>query len=88
MQLLESGWYTLKLKNYQLNESVLKAIACTIPFMVNVKDIEFESNAIHDLPCCALILACYMNPSIETFKVNGNHLRAASVNTMNEMVKH
>jgi len=29
-----------------------------------------------------------MNPSIDSFKMNGNQLRAASVNTMNEMVKH
>jgi len=82
------GWMKLKFKNYILNEPTLKAIACVIPFMVNVKEVEFQTNGIQDHLSCALILACYMNPTIDSFKMDGNPLRGASVNTMNEMVKH
>jgi hypothetical protein len=38
---MENGWMKLKFKNYMLNEPTIKAMACVIPFMVNVKEVEF-----------------------------------------------
>ena len=41
MSVADNGWWKLKFKNYMLNEPTLKAIACVIPFMVNVKEVDF-----------------------------------------------
>ena len=38
---MENGWMKLKFKNYMLNEPTIKAMACVIPFIVNVKEVEF-----------------------------------------------
>ena len=44
MEQQESKWYKVTFKNYHLNEATAKAIACLIPFLVNVDEIEFDNN--------------------------------------------
>jgi len=40
----EDGWWKLSFKNYHLQDPITKAIACTIPFLVNVVEVEMDNN--------------------------------------------
>lgn len=51
-------------KNLTLDESTTKAIACTIPFIIGIFEIEFANNFVSDMMSSILLMACYMNPSL------------------------
>jgi hypothetical protein len=38
------GWWKLSFRNYTLNEPTTKALACLIPFMVHLDEVEFHTN--------------------------------------------
>jgi hypothetical protein len=40
----ETGAWKLAFVNYALNEPTLKAIACVLPFLVQVDEVEFSGN--------------------------------------------
>jgi hypothetical protein len=65
----ESGYYKLQFKNYHLNNQTAKSIACLIPWLVQVNEIEFDKNQINDHIAAVILLACYMNPSIKIVKI-------------------
>jgi len=48
LTLKENGYWTLAFKNYTLNEPTLKAIACLIPFLVQVDEVHFSNNGMQD----------------------------------------
>lgn len=52
------------IKNLTLDESTTKAIACTIPFIIGIYEIEFANNFVSDMMSSVLLMACYMNPSL------------------------
>lgn len=52
------------IKNLTLDENTTKALACTIPFILDIYEIELSNNMISDMMSSIVLLAIFMNPSI------------------------
>jgi hypothetical protein len=74
-------------KNYHLDEATIKALSSTIPYMVFVLEIEFHFNFLNDAMASMVLLAIFMNPTIQRFAFVGNIGRAAFKNTLVALVK-
>jgi hypothetical protein len=74
-------------KNYLLDEATVKALASTIPYMWEIKDMEFHFNFLNDAMASMLLLAIFMNSSIDRLGFVGNVGRAAFKNTLIGLVK-
>ena len=57
----------LCLRNFQLNENQCKAIACTMPFMYKIQEVEFIKNQIGDLVSPLFLFGAFCNPDIVRF---------------------
>lgn len=84
---LDSGWYKLKFRNYTLNEATFKAIASTLPFLVNVVEVEFENNQMSDHMGAIIALGCFMSPSVNKIRIRNNILKGSFVASMNTCVR-
>jgi hypothetical protein len=62
---VESGFVKMSFKNYRLNEPTIKAIACTIPWIVNLEEIEFENNEVLDHVGSTILMGAFMNPTLK-----------------------
>jgi hypothetical protein len=69
-----NGWWRLSFRNYNLNEMTVKALACLIPFLVHVEEVEFTSNTMDDMVGSCIAFAVFMNPTIKGLIVNGNNM--------------
>jgi hypothetical protein len=74
-------------KNYHLDEATIKALSSTIPYMVYVMEIEFHFNFLNDAMASMILLAIFMNPTIQRLAFVGNIGRAAFKNTLIGLVK-
>jgi uncharacterized protein YjbI with pentapeptide repeats len=83
----EHSWMKLNFKNYHLNEPTCKAIACLIPFLVNVDEVEMDNNQIGDNIAAVIAMAIFMNPIIKTFKYTNNTGKAAFCSTIHSVVR-
>jgi len=52
------------IKNLTLDENTTKALSCTIPFILDIYEIEFCNNFISDIMSNIVLISCYMNPSV------------------------
>lgn len=50
------------IKNLTLDENTTKALACTVPFIPDIYEIEFANNLISDIMSNIVLISCYMNP--------------------------
>jgi len=79
---MDSGYWKLSFTNYSLNEPILKAIACTIPFLVNVEEIQMENNRMSDSLTSIIILSAFMNPTTSRLIINMNHIRGCATKSL------
>lgn len=70
MSRMDTGYWKVSFINYSLNEPTLKAIACLLPFLVNVEEIHLENNKINDHLAAVLIFSCFMNPVLKSVRMN------------------
>lgn len=50
------------IKNLTLDENTTKALACTVPFVPDIYEIELANNLISDIMSNIVLISCYMNP--------------------------
>ena len=77
----------LAIRNYKLDDNTIKAIACILPFMLDVNEIEFRSNNITDIISGALVFAIFANPNIKRITIPYNHLRGVFARTLQKLIK-
>lgn len=51
-------------KNFTLDDNTAKALSMTLPFMVEVQELELMNNLMNDIMAGVVVLAVFMNPSI------------------------
>ena len=78
----ENGWWVLSFRNYTLNEPTLKAIACLIPFLPQVEELNFSNNGMQDMVGSCLVFAAFLNPTIKHFFIQGNFAKNAFFETL------
>lgn len=57
----------LSFRHFQLNENQCKAIACVMPFMYKIHEVEFIKNGISDLVSPLFLFGAFCNPDIVRF---------------------
>jgi|688.fasta_scaffold338702_3 hypothetical protein len=74
------------MKNYTLDDNTAKALCMTLPFMIEVQELELLNNMLNDLMVGVLLLAIYMNPTIMRFVYVANQARSVFKNTLIKMI--
>jgi hypothetical protein len=69
-----------------MTENIVKAFACTIPFMYGIYEIEFYKNSITDIMSSVLLFAVFGNPGIKRFSLVGNPVRTTFNKTFRLLV--
>ena len=69
MEPQENGWQKLSFVNYALNEPSSKAIACILPFLVNVEEVEMDNNMLSDSIGGLIVMGVFMNPTIKALRL-------------------
>lgn len=77
----------LSFRNYHLDENTGKALACTIPFMTNIDEVEMISNGLSDHLITTIIMAVFMNPTVKKFVVSKNYCRTIFAKTFAALIK-
>ena len=52
------------IRNVELDEGTAKAVACLIPFITDITEVELRGNGISDMCAGAIILACFTNVNV------------------------
>ena len=76
----------LSIKNYHLDEPTAKALACVVPFMIEVTELELHNNQLTDPVAGMLALAFFMNPSLTRLSVGYNYLRSTFTKTLAKLI--
>ena len=71
-----------QIKNYNLDDQTAKALALTIPFILEVKEIDLSNNKIHDQISGAFLLATFCNPNIIRINFGYQYLRGVFAKTL------
>ena len=61
---MENDRIKLSFRSVLLSENLLKAIACTIPFIHDIFEVEFVNNQINDMVSSILMMAAFVAPSV------------------------
>ena len=69
--------YKLSIKNVQLDDNSSKALACIIPFLINITELELRGCDITDAVASAIVFAVFANPGIKRLTMTYNHLRGS-----------
>ena len=81
------GWWKLSFRNYTLNEPTVKALACLIPFLVHLDEVEFHTNQMQDMVGSSIALGIFMNPTIKNVIINGNFMKGTFFMTITTLMK-
>ena len=71
-----------QLKNYVLDDQTAKALALTIPYMHEIKEIDLSNNKVHDQISGAFLLATFCNPFIIRLNYSYQYLRGVFAKTL------
>jgi hypothetical protein len=69
-----------------MTEHLVKALACTIPFMYGIYEIEFYKNSVTDIMSSVLLFAVFSNPNIKRLSFVGNPVRTSFNKTLRHLV--
>lgn len=58
----------LSFTHLAISDKLLKAICCTIPFIPNIYELEFNKNHIADMLSTLVLFASFTNPNIKSLK--------------------
>ena len=70
------------IKNFKLDENTVKALACLIPFLVDINEVELKNNQMLDSVSGAIVLACFANPSLKRITITYNFMRMSFSKTL------
>ena len=76
----------LSIKNYHLDEPAAKAIACVIPFMVEISELEMQNNQLTDAIGGMFALAFFMNPSLKRLTMCYNYMRSTFTRSLSKLI--
>ena len=79
--------YKFSIKNFKLDEGTTKALACIIPFLVDVNEIELKNNQIIDAVAGSIILAIFGNPTVNRISICYNYMRTSFSTTLCNLIK-
>ena len=74
-------------RNLKLDDNTVKAIACFIPFLVDIVEVEFRNNQLTDHVASAVIVGCFANPSVSRLTIAYNYLRASFSKTFTALAR-
>lgn len=77
----------LSIKNYQLDDQTAKALALIIPYLRDFTDIELYNNQLTDTVAAVIVLAYFVNPTMNRFKMGYNFMSSSFVQTFVGMSK-
>ena len=77
--------YKLSIRNYNLDDNTAKSIACIIPFLVDLDEVELRNNQITDNVAGVIAMACFANPRIKRLTFSYNYLRNAFARTFRKL---
>ena len=78
----EDNELKLSVRNYHLDESTTKALACLLPYLVEVHELELFANQINDHVAAALLFGFFMNPKMHKLTISKNYMRGAFSKTL------
>ena len=76
----------LSIKNYHLDQPTAKALACVIPFMTRIHELELHNNQLQDAMGAIFALAFFMNPCLKRISVGYNYMRQAFNRTLSKLI--
>ena len=76
----------MKYENYVLSLDHLKALACIIPLIPNLKGVNFTNNNLSDEMVTLIFMATFQNPCIEQITVSENNIKYSASNTFKELL--
>ena len=76
----------LSIKNYHLDEQTAKSIACILPFMVEITELEMHNNQLTDVMGGMLVLAFFMNPNLKRLTICYNYLRSTFTKSLARLI--
>ena len=76
----------LSIKNYQLDDQTVKAIACVLPYIHDITELEFHNNQMTDIVSSSLVVAFFMNPYLRRITVAYNYLRSTFCKTLAKLL--
>jgi len=68
-------------------DNQMKAICCTIPLIQDLTHLKLENNNINDFMAAAIMISCFMSPSLQGLEFRGNFLRSSASNTIFQLMK-
>ena len=71
----------------KLDDNTAKSIACLIPFLVDVVEVELKNNSITDNIAGAIAIACFANPKIDRITIAYNYLRGGFTKTFQALTR-
>ena len=77
----------LSIKNYQLDDQTAKALALIIPYLRDFTDIELYNNQLTDTLAAVIVLAYFVNPSMNRLKMGYNMMSSSFTETFVGMSK-
>jgi hypothetical protein len=83
---MENDRIKLSFRSCLLSENLLKAVACTIPFIHDIFEVEFCNNQINDMMSSILMMAAFTAPSVKRFSYVGNWGRRTFERTFRELM--
>ena len=76
----------LSIKNYFLDEPTAKAIACVLPFMLNITELELHNNQLTDSIGGMIVLAFFMNPMLTRLTICYNYMRSTFTKSLAKLI--
>jgi hypothetical protein len=72
--------------NYILEKNQVKALACIIPVLPDLKRIHFSNNNISDEMGALLMMAAFQNPNLTEIFIEENNLKKCCSNTFRKLL--
>ena len=74
-------------KNRKIDDNTTKAIACILPFLLDINEVELKSTGMSDIVSGAIVMAIFSNTSIKRISITYNHLRGVFGKTLSSLMK-
>ena len=76
----------LSIRNYQLDEQSVKALALVLPFIHDIDELELNNNQMNDAVASALAIAFFMNPRLKRISFAYNYIRNSFCRTLAKLI--
>ena len=82
----DSSSVKLSLKNFQLDDNQVKALALVLPYLHDIHEIDFNNTQMTDMCAAALALSFFMNPSLHSLTISHSFLQETFCRTLASLI--